>query len=129
LSIAETFEAPIITQQPITPAFKSTLTNIQVTLYNEIHLNYAEESLELALKTHFQLQQQSHVKKSKKKDVRPLFDGLKITTEGVKEKLKELEKKNKTNKARKQTESCHLKMKKMKKMKNQTKNASNVKKP
>jgi hypothetical protein len=82
LSIAETFAAPIITQQPITlitPAFKSTMTNIQVTPSNEIYLNYAKESLELALKTHFQLQQQSHVKKSKKKDVRPLFDGQKIT--------------------------------------------------
>jgi hypothetical protein len=104
LSIAETFAAPIITQQPITPitpAFKSTMTNIQVTPSNEIYLNYAKESLELALKTHFQLQQQSHVKKSKKKDVRPLFDGQKITTEGVIDKLKELEKEKQEKQSKK----------------------------
>jgi hypothetical protein len=57
--------------------------------------------LELALKTHFQLQQQSHVKKSKKKDVRPLFDGQKITTEGVIEKLKELEKEKQEKQSKK----------------------------
>jgi len=104
LSIAETFAAPIITQKPITPitpAFKSTMTNIQVTPSNEIYLNYAKESLELALKTHFQLQQQSHEKKSKKKDVGPLFDGQIITTEGVIEKLKELEKEKQEKQSKK----------------------------
>ena len=45
------------TQQPITsrPVLNNTLSNIQAIPANEIYVNYAKESQELALKTHFQL--------------------------------------------------------------------------
>ena len=66
-------------------------------------LNKAKEAIELSLKRHFQLQAASHVKKTKKTkktDVRPLFDGQIITAESVVEKIKqkELENANKKNK-------------------------------
>ena len=50
----------------------------------------ARLNLENAFKTHFQLQN-THTKKSKKTDSRPLYDGQIISTEGVTEKLKQLE--------------------------------------
>ena len=50
----------------------------------------ARLNLENALKTHF-LFQNTHPKKSKKTDLRPLFDGLIISIGGVTEKLKQLE--------------------------------------
>ena len=50
----------------------------------------ARLNLENAFKTHFQLQN-THTKKSRKTDLRPLFDGQIISNGGVTEKLKQLE--------------------------------------
>ena len=71
-------------------------------------MEYAKSSLELALKTHFQIQN-IHTKKTKKTDLRPLFDGKIVSTEAVTEKIKQIqsakEDKEKQNQTRKVTQA------------------------
>jgi hypothetical protein len=96
LTIVETFLPPTTpqqatqqqaTQQQATPQLiQTTATTSSPALYLEM----ARLNLENAFKTHFQLQN-THTKKSKKTDSRPLYDGQIISTEGVTEKLKQLE--------------------------------------
>jgi hypothetical protein len=69
-------------------------------------------NLENALKTHFQLQN-TYTKKSKKTDLRPLFDGQIISTEGVTENLKQLESEKQEKELEKATKKSKQLTKKM----------------
>ena len=108
LQISETF----MNQQPSTPGHMATTseqtTPVITPANNNVLLEYAKSSLELALKTHFQIQN-THTKKSKKTDLRPLFDGQIVSTEAVTEKIKQIqsakEDKEKQNQARKATQA------------------------